>query len=137
MQKNGNSAVLAAENMQRNESEPLLDLKNTRSAKHVEICVPAISNAANNAAAGAGDGATYRMRSGAQRKDRTSKDRYSKDRSSRSDEPRPREMSETASTEYSYSETGVIQALGSCNMYCYWCVCDSVFAITCWTANFK
>jgi len=113
MQKNGNSAVLAAENMQRNESEPLLDLKNTRSAKHVEICVPAISNVANNAAAGAGDGAIYRMRSGAQRKDRTSKDRYSKDRSSRSDEPRPREMSETGSTEYSYSETGVILRLGS------------------------
>lgn len=92
--------MLAAENMQRNESEPLLDLKNTRSAKHVEICVPEISNAANNAAAGAGDGAGYRMRSTAQRKDRSSKDRYSKDRSLR-------EMSETGSTEYSYSETGV------------------------------
>jgi len=106
MQKNGNSAVLAAENMQRNESEPLLDLKNTRSAKHVEICLPAISNAANNAAAGAGDAAGYRMRSSAQRKDRPPKDRYSKDRSSRSDDFRLREMSETGSTEY--SETGVL-----------------------------
>lgn len=130
MQKNGNSAVLAAENMQRNESEPLLDLKNTRSAKHVEICVPAISNAANNAAAGAGDGATYRMRSGAQRKDRSAKDRYSKDRSSRSDEPRPREMSETGSTEYSYSETGVVVALGFILfyiiyvLYCHRCFCS-------------
>jgi len=97
MQKNGNSAVLAAENVQRNESEPLLDLKNTRSAKHVEICATAISNAAGNASTGAGDGAGYRMRSGAQRKDRTSKDRYSKDRSSRSDDTRLREMSETGS----------------------------------------
>jgi len=110
MQKNGSSTILAAENMRRDESEPLLDLKNTRSAKHVEICVPVISNAANNAAAGAGDGAVYRMRSSAQRKDRTSKDRYSK--SSRSEDPRARELSETASTEYSYSETGVILALG-------------------------
>jgi len=110
MQKNGNSAVLAAENMQRNESEPLLDLKNTRSAKHVEICVPAISNAANSAAAGGGgDASGYRMRSSAQRKDRTSKDRYSKDRSSRTEEFRSREMSETGSTEYSYSETGVLK----------------------------
>jgi len=115
MQKNGNSAVLAAENMQRNESEPLLDLKNTRSAKHVEICVPEISNAANNAATGAGDGAGYRMRSSAQRKDRSSKDRYSKDRSSRSDDAHPREISETGSTEYSYSETGVYCDTG---VYC-------------------
>jgi len=112
MQKNGNSAVLAAENMQRNESEPLLDLKNTRSAKHVEICVPEIRSAANNAPAGAGDGAGYRMRSSAQRKDRTSKDRHSKDRSSRSDDVRLREMSETGSTEYSYSETGVYSNTG-------------------------
>lgn len=97
--------MLAAENMQRNESEPLLDLKNTRSAKHVEICVPEISSATNNAAAGAGDGAGYRMRSSAQRKDRTAKDRHSKDRSSRSDDIRLRELSETGSTEYSYSET--------------------------------
>jgi len=108
MQKNGNSAVLAAENMQRNESEPLLDLKNTRSAKHVEICVPAISNTTSNSATGAGDGTGYRMRSSAQRKDRTSKDRYSKDRSSRTDDFRLRELSETGSTEYSYSETGVL-----------------------------
>jgi len=106
MQKNGNSAVLAAENMQRNESEPLLDLKNTRSAKHVEICVPEISNATNNAGTGAGDSAGYRMRSSAQRKDRTAKDRHSS-RSSRSDDLRQREVSETGSTEYSYSETGV------------------------------
>lgn len=104
--------MLAAENMQRNESEPLLDLKNTRSAKHVEICVPTISNTAGNAAAGGGDAAGFRMRSSAQRKDRTSKDRYSKDRSSRSDDSRLREMSETGSTEYSYSETGVFLELG-------------------------
>ena len=114
MQKNGNSAVLAAENMQRNESEPLLDLKNTRSAKHVEICVPEISNATNNAGTGAGDATGYRMRSSAQRKDRTSKDRHSS-RSSRSDDVRQREVSETGSTEYSYSETGVL-ALGFCNV---------------------
>jgi adenosylhomocysteinase len=108
MQKNGaNSAVLATENIQRNESEPLLDLKNTRSAKHVEICIPA-TDESGKTGAGGGDGMAYRQRASSQRKDRPPKDRHSKDRSSRSDDSRPRpssQHSETGSTEYSYSET--------------------------------
>lgn len=119
MQKNGANAaaastgVLAAENIQRNESEPLLDLKNTRSAKHVEICIPnrtaTDETGSKKSGAGSGDGMAYRQRSGgSQRKDRLSKDRHSRDRSSRSEDSKPRppsQHSETGSTEYSYSET--------------------------------
>lgn len=115
------SAMLASENIQRNESEPLLDLKNTRSAKHVEICVTATDEegvvvgsgiGGNKSAAGSGDGMAYRQRASGgsgQRKDRLPKDRHAKDRGSRSDDSKPRppsQHSETASTEYSYSETG-------------------------------
>jgi hypothetical protein len=113
--KNGNTPVLAANNLQRNESEPLLDHKNTRSAKHVEIqTTDERDKGAVAGVGGDGNGAIWRQRSTPQRKDRPSKDRHTKERSSgsRSSEPKRRPASqhsetETGSTEYSYSETGV------------------------------
>ena len=112
--KNSSTAVLA-ENLQRNESEPVLDQKNTRSAKHIEIRVNVNgANCTNEGAAAGGENENWRQqRASALRKDRQSKDRHGKDRSSgssRTEEPRRRppsgQYSETGSTEYSYSETG-------------------------------
>jgi hypothetical protein len=111
--KNSSAAVLA-ENLQRNESEPVLDQKNTRSAKHIEIRVNVDgTNGGNEGVAAAGENEGWRQRASSQRKDRQCKDRHGKDRSSgssRTDEPRRRppsgQYSETGSTEYSYSETG-------------------------------
>ena len=110
---NAASAVLATENIQRNESEPLLDLKNTRSAKHVEICVPTPEGEEGEAKGkppgpASGDGMAYRQQrgSGGPRKERGPKDRHGKDRGGEG-RPRPTSQhSEAGSTEYSYSETG-------------------------------
>jgi len=108
------SVAVVAENMQRNESEPVLDQKNTRSAKHIEIRVNVDGgNGRNEGAAAVGESEGWRQRASTQRKDRQSKDRHGKDRSSgssRTDEPKRRppsgQYSEAGSTEYSYSETG-------------------------------
>lgn len=84
---------LMQENLQRNESEPLLDHKNTRSAKHVEIRLACAEDKRNVQPRSAG------------RKEK-SKDRH---RDRRVDELRNRpgsQHSEAGSTEYSYSETG-------------------------------
>lgn len=84
---------LMQENLQRNESEPLLDHKNTRSAKHVEIQLACAEDKRNVQPRSAG------------RKEK-SKDRH---RDRRVDELRNRpgsQHSEAGSTEYSYSETG-------------------------------
>ena len=93
-----NGPARSATNMERNESEPLLDHKNTRGTKHVEIRLPEDGTDVDG----------WHMHSS--RKDKPKIDRH-KDR--RSDEMRKRhgsQHSEAGSTEYSHSETGAPQA---------------------------
>lgn len=97
VRENGPAPVqLATENLQRNESEPLLDHKNTKSAKHVEIRLANAEDKRN-------------VQQHATGRKEKSKDRH---RERRVDELRQRpgsQHSEAGSTEYSYSETGEAQ----------------------------
>jgi len=100
------NSVPVKENLERIETEPLLDQKNTRSAanKHVEIVLPP----------GAEGEKENWLAKTASHKDGKQKDRY-KDR--RVDELKKRTSgsgySETGSTEQTYSETGKVFCLGA------------------------